>query len=234
MNKTIIKIIAVIALISFVSIVVFYDNFIYMMSMIYASMQTNTIVIPILIIVGIGLLVSFPLVKWLYASGELKFASKFIGKGEEKIYNIRECIDACLEHLIEFGFEKKGAALKVYAQLPNNKSSDTPCVMFLASTYKVSQDKKNRIEEIPEHERHFVIVDRKSLECTYNPSISSWNDAIDLMMKKKDMDIPLEKKKTMEQSLLENIKAGMGQSLGQTAVSSDVKPESKETPEVKE
>ena len=233
MNKTIIKIIVAILLIISVFVFIFFDQVVYRLSMIYTSMQTNTTVIVILIIACVGLLISFPLVKWLYASGELKFASKFIGKGEEKIYNLKECSDACLEYLIEFGYVKRGAPMKVYAQLPNNKSSDTPCVLFLASTYKVSQDKKNRIDEIPEHERHFVIVDRKSLESTYNPSVSSWNDAIDLMLKKKDMDIPLEKKKTMEQSLLENIRKGMGQSLGQTAVSGDAKPPEKAL-EVKE
>lgn len=138
----------------------------------------------------------------------------------EKIYSIEECEDSCLNFLGKYYKNNGEYEMRVYGQWANSYTSDTPYVLFFASTFSVSFREKNPLKKIPENETHYVLVNRKTRECTYDPSVSTREAAFGLLNTMRDMDIPLEMKKSLERELLENVKRGYAQRLGESIAGS--------------
>ena len=146
-----------------------------------------------------------------------------------------------ISYLKPFGIEDyslatTGHKMHCAAQKIINPEADAPFGAFLFTTHPVSMSQKNKIHEIPEHEKHFVCIDMKTGFPSYNPDNVTWADAMEFHKEMMLESTPREKTQSLlDKGMGEKLKEGFikreGEKLAENIVG---KPEPKAPEEVKE
>lgn len=233
--RRITKFIILSAFISMIAALVFRAEIAASLAGVDAFVRGNTLGIVMLAVVAVLLLIVYPVIK--YKTEWLGIRAAIGGRKKDKIYDVMEMIEAGLGFLRVLGIEEYAyqtyhRKLHIKAQLIDSPTSDTPRAFFLLSTSEVRLASKSMIFNIPEDDRHFIFIDRRTCECTYNPDINDWDAAMSFHKEMRELSVPLEmKKKPLEKALEEQIKRGYAQKIGESAASSSEKKEGGESNE---
>ena len=205
---------------------------------IYLAFSSNITIIVIALIVLMVIAILFP-----YFNSKYEWWSKVgsvVGNKKEKIHTPEEMTEIGISYLKPFGIEDyslatTGHKMHCAAQKIINPEADAPFGAFLFTTHPVSMSQKNKIHEIPEHEKHFVCIDMKTGFPSYNPDNVTWADAMEFHKEMMLESTPREKTQSLlDKGMGEKLKEGFikreGEKLAENIVG---KPEPK-APEVKE
>ncbi len=164
----------------------------------------------IIIIIGIGMLMGF---LWVLYSKRIIAEGYKKAKGALGKHDIQPIIKSELAARVfihEFGVENwahetEGKKLHVAAQRVIAPTSDTPYIYFVFTTENISIDMKNKWEDIDEHKRWVIFVDRKTNECSFDPNIGSHEDALKYMRELMSDALPMELKESMENKMMKSM-----------------------------
>lgn len=171
----------------------------------------------LLIVAVIAIILNAKYGKWW----EFQGYRQLLGGKKDRIHQVRENVEAAVEYLRAFGIEQyayqnNGHKLHVKATRMSPSTADIQIAMFLLSTQPVKMVNTDMIHEIPEHDRHFVIVDRRSNDVIfYDPGINDTQTANEIFKSLYTEGIPIEmKKKPLERAMEEEMKRGFIRKVG--------------------
>lgn len=157
-----------------------------------------------------------------------------------KIHSLMDCEEAAKRYLCdEFNLEDYSRAVSegrlcVKARYIIDVTSDTPFCVFCISASQMRNNQKDKIHELPEHEKHFLFVSRRTLDVSYNPDIGSFDQAFKWleMLLRHAMPMELKKKpleKAMEQAMKERFVGQLGEDIAGKSKGTDGRSENDES-----
>jgi len=184
---------------------------------------TSSTSLILLLVVAVLCVPGFLALRWLWARYELWGSKKVLGMGD-KMFSVDQMREAAFEEIRALGVEdasmdSQGKQLHVAAQRINSPSSDTPYAFFLITTEPVRGANKNEWKNIADSKKWVIFVDRRTNERSWNPDINDWAGADALLAGMREQALPIEKKKSLEKMLEENIMRGFGGAVGEKAAS---------------
>lgn len=238
--RKLVKALAVMSLALLFVVVAFgYDKVAPIMGSFWAAVQANTTFLTVMSVIAIVLLfIVLPLLRFLSKKWDLKLFGKLIGTGAGKLYPVADNLEAALEFVRESGtedyaFQSGGRTLHRKLQRLSPSTADVQIAMFLISSSPIRLTDKRMIEEIPDHDRHFVYVDRRTNEVVSGvPNILTWDSAMEEFKTLLMEGIPLElKKKPLDKMMEERMRAAFAEETVKDMVGHSQRPQAAQQPQ---
>ena len=238
-KKNIAKIITVIALVMIPFIFVPFLNAMILpyLTPLYLTLSSNMTILLVIIVVIALIIIVFPRLNIKYELWSK--VGPLTGGKKDKIFTPEEMTEIGISYLKPFGIEDyslatTGHRMHCAAQKIINPEADSPFGAFLFTTHPVSMSQKNKIHEIPEHEKHFICIDMKTGFPSYNSDNATWAEAMIFHKEMMLESTPREKTQSpLEKGLGDKLKEGYIKKIGEEMVGNG-KTEPKAPEEVKE